>query len=1820
MVRRNFKNKKLTIFILFSIIFLLNSFVLFSSFNQKGYNSIDDTSEKSKIKDLKNPQIAATETLTTIWYKNPTFDDPIEEYWYSELDGDLSDINATSGSGQANYEVLGETNTFSDISGTPSSTDWVRVNNPDFPDFPDTATIIADEGCYVSHYWDEKSDQAPSVHWERNLKMHVNMSDYIITSVSLSTLVNATVRANNPGGGGIDVFGDTGVTGATYDYVRFYVLLSDIPKNKYYEVAAYQSTDLGDDSAGFLDDLDDTYLDNVPQNKLIEYLTSVLNTDDRNFTITLGIRLWCEDNFDFDRDDWQDVLIKSCNLSFTYEKKIDQFSSISWNQDGDKINTTVDQTTVTIKEARLNFKYNINEDWTDLSPNSEFRIFINNNKLTETIKLSEATSSFQPAKEGGFDVTSLTIPDIKLNLSIVVYLADEFNLGSKKIISIDDVYLNITYTVTFPDTQTNIQVFFNGAIKTDNPIFQISAKTALNITVKYPDDIGAHIPQAVVELTGNLTGSLQENETLEQYTIILDTENLPIGEIYFDIVAHRINYEAQKVGALLTVSKINSENLQIFLNGEEKTSFPFLDVPLNKLLNITVKYKDTTGDHIPGATIQLIGEGILEELEENLNFEQYTVLINTSVKFRLGLNDLLINAQKERYQEESINPKITVRKINTQITPTTGSNNINIRPGKSATISVFINDTDFNKIIKGLTVTYTWEYGDGILKDDDNDGIYEVILNNVPVRTHSVNISAFGSDIYSFESYEIIINALRPKQNVLLFQILLTIGIIASVVIGGYIYAYQKILKYPRQVRKVRKYRKTLRKKRAPSMVIKTREKTFNSEYQEELNKTSRFTKGKPSVKKSEEQKTPEKNIEKPKLNSGSKSKNDSKLNTSSKGFDKQKSYGKQKLIKFRKLRFGVLKPKKIRRFMSILIITILILSSFIISLYISQNSINSLYPLRDDSPSRIGISGQKTYSEEWLDDTSFDNLTDPVWFASYGDLGDNKDVNAELCVDNWANLSVIGNNGTFASISGTPTSTDWLNVTNFDFPALPDFNEIDEYGCHVSHTWIDPTDPYQTVSIHWDRKITLPVNMSDYIITSVSLSAEINASVTTVGSNPTYPYRGGVDVDGDQLNPFDPDPDFTREYDYVRFYVLISDLEKNDVFEAAYNQTTNLGQDSPPISNIPDTEIFTRPEESLISYLNTVLENDPDHQNFTLTLGMRIFCTDNGQGDSDIWNSLRFKSCNFTINYEKKIDQFTSVSWNQDAEKVSDISSNPVVVNEAILKFKYKIDQNWTDSSPNSELMIRINNNPHTETVKLSTANESFQEGKLDGFDVTHLITDDVNVSIQLFLADEFRLNRNITVSIDDVTLNITYTIIFPPQESNLQLFLNNENKTLDPNFELYVGEQLNITIKYLNETGVHIPNATVSLSGNFTGILKENETFGQYSIIIDTDLSNIGVNFLTITTYAEDFVSMVVTPIISIVKFDTKGLQVFLNNENKTLDPEIELRIGEELNITVKYSDSMGTHVPNAIVRLRSEGTTKDLDENSIFKQYTTIINTSDRFKIGLNYLTIEAQHIIHQTEFAVISLYIRKFNIDISTVSGSDRIDTEAGKDITLKIKLNNTDLGVLIKGALVKYSWENDDGILTDPDNDGIYEATIENVPQGTFTITISALAGDDYDIQDYEITVLTVREAETTAILFQVLFILSIIITVGLVSYLIAYQKYLKYPRPVRKVRKYRKTLRKKEMPALGIVGREAAFKSVYNKEVGKFPSDIKLKRIQPKLKTTEEKEIPDKIKAKALEQEMESDKLIDKSIEKKEELDELVYQSSKEGFDTETKD
>ncbi|MCK4382806.1 MAG: hypothetical protein KAW66_05875, partial [Candidatus Lokiarchaeota archaeon] len=405
-----------------------------------------------------------------------------------------------------------------------------------------------------------------------------------------------------------------------------------------------------------------------------------------------------------------------------------------------------------------------------------------------------------------------------------------------------------------------------------------------------------------------------------------------------------------------------------------------------------------------------------------------------------------------------------------------------------------------------------------------------------------------------------------------------------------------------------------------------------------------------------------------------------------------------------------------------------------------------------------IKTSGETKYDDvSWLNNSQFEDPIEYSWFPTID--GDESDVDTSTS-PNQANMAILGEEFIFEVIADPPDGN-WMAVNNPRFPRFPDNNFTDSAGLNVFHYWDELEaggQTHNTPSVHWKRHFTMPVNMSDYIITSASVQAIFNATVTV------SPYNtGGIDCPGD---PGDSPLQFSTG-DYARFYVLISDPDNTYEYEVAYNQTINLGQDSPAIPSYPDTLMVPVPQDVLIAYLTAIFKEN--NFNFTITLGIDIYCEDNEDGyDRDRWNSLIIRSLNFTFAYRKKIDQFTSVSWSQVGRKVEDLSIYVIEITDANLNFEYKIDQTWTSSSPNSELRVLINNNLHSETVKLSRATDSFQEAKIGGYDVTPLILKDVNItlSIQVYLADEFGLENVITVSITNATLLISYIEYFPDPE----------------------------------------------------------------------------------------------------------------------------------------------------------------------------------------------------------------------------------------------------------------------------------------------------------------------------------------------------------------------------------------------------------------------------------------------------------------------
>ncbi|MFX1344029.1 MAG: hypothetical protein ACFFAI_02895 [Promethearchaeota archaeon] len=1824
----NFRKKGISVFSIIFIILLTSFFIFFA--NQNDNSFLNKRFEGTEFKNFKNPQLAAQETLTVNWLENYDFEiEPIEPTWYpsyGEL-GDNSDVEATSGSGQANFKIIGDAHEEQVLLNSATFSNWEAFNKSELVVVPQRSSVpyygIDSDGCWCSHRWWEgesggQPKNTPVMHWRTNVSLAVDMSDYIITSVDFNAIINGSVDMY------IDTPGDTLARAGVsinqyekYDYAQFYVEITtlDIDELNTYRIAFNQTLWLGNEGLSLYDieGLIGAYDDQA----IIDALTNVLAVDPghNNFTIVLGIYMYCEDNNSgTDLDDWTDLRFKFLNLTFSYAKKIDQFTSVSWNQDGDKI-SDISNDTIIINEATLNFNYKTDNNWTDASPNSEFIVYINNNKLTETIKLSKANTSFQIAKIGGFNITSLIPYNTYINFSIQVFLADEFSLEKNITFSIDNIYFNITYTVLFPDYQTNLQVFFNGVNKTSLPIYDHPVGNDLNITVKYPDETGTHIPGAVVQLSGNFTGTLKEDDTYGQYTIIIDANDFNAGTFYFNIVAHKVNYKLSTISPILNVIPTSSQDLQVFLNGANKTLDPSFEISLDNLLNITIKYNTFLGTPVTGGTVTLSGEGILQNLNESVSLNQYSAIINTTLNLKDGINLLTIEANKLNYETKFENLRIVVRQINAVITPVNNTNTITTKPRGNARIQVYINNTDLDELVKGVLVTYSWDYGNGFLKENNNDGIYELNMTNIPAGTHSIIINAIGSDKYNFISLEIIVTAISPRETAFFFLPLLIVAIFVAIGLGSYLYAYQTYLKYPKQVRKVRKYRKTLRKKSPPHIPIVSDKKAFSTAYQNELSKTSSFLKGKPQEVKQPQEKMVKKAPENPKveLPNGSANQNINSHNINKN--DRKKININRLDRKWFKLGLknkwrGSFNIKNNRKFLFLIIIlAILTMYALIIFPFINQNSINfsndSVNSILNEDANNLGISAQESFTKQWLYNYNLTTPIEPTWYPSYGELGDNSDVEATSGSDQ-AHFNIIGDAHEEQVLLNSATFSNWEAFNKSELVVVPQrssvpYYGIDSDGCWCSHRWWEGESggqPKNTPVMHWRTNVSLAVDMSDYIITSVDFNAIINGSVDMY-----------IDTPGDTLARAGVSINQYEKYDYAQFYVEITtlDIDELNTYRIAFNQTLWLGNEGLSLYDIEGL-IGAYDDQAIIDALTNVLAVDPGHNNFTIVLGIYMYCEDNNSGtDLDDWTDLRFKFLNLTFSYAKKIDQFTSVSWNQDGDKISDISNDTVVVDEAILNFKYKINDTWPIASPNSEIRVLINDNLHPETVKLSTANTSFQFAQLGGFDVTSLIIDDVNLSIQVYLADEFSLDKNIRISIDDVTLNISYTIIFPDIGTDLYLFLDNVNKTDDPDIDIFIGNSLNITVKYLNSTGAHIPNATVRLLGTFSGDIEEDKILKQYTLIMNTSVSDAGTHFLTIQAQAEDHETREIIFRVDITKFESKNLEVLLNDLNVTQDPYLQLTVSELLNISIKYTNLLGTHISGANVLLTSETYTSYLNESISLEHYSIIINTTERLKRGTNYFTIEAQSSTFQTQSVEIIISIRKINLEIITLFGSNTIEAKPGDDINLYILLNNTDFGGFVKGAFLKYSWQGGIGFFTDENNDGIYETTISNFPEGTYAIELSGIAGDDYNIENFQIFVSASSEQKEENILFPLLFVISLILISGLAIYIYAYQTYLKYPRQVRKVRKYKKSLKRKSAPSIPIIGREASFKSHYNESLGKSTTNLKLKR-HPGMVTPLEQKMPSE---KSIEQKMEPDQLTEKAIEKKEELDDLVKNSSK---------
>ena len=448
------QNKKaLILFIL-----LLNGFVIFPFLTIKDptFNTFNQNSQFISLSSA-DSGIYIREPHQDQWIKNFNFND--NESWISNLQGDLSDIGAEITNGEASFNIIGDNGSKTWVEDNPLSGDWVRIKNEDSVPLPQVSQLTP-SGWYVQHrYVDNSLNQSVKVQWEKDFSLDIDMNDYIITSASLEMWINGTAQAMNADNGGIDRPGDTAGSGliriATGDFAQFFLKISDLEKHRSFEALHYQTSELGKDGSPGITELNDTLLVPVNEESLIFYLNEALKQNSTDFAVILGISVWCEDSvYPTDRDYWNGLRIKNFTLSFSYQKKINQFNSISWKYLGNQLESDHQ---IEITSGRLFFDYKINPLWvTSASPNSEIKIYVNDQEHNESIKLSKIGTDLMEAKPGGFDLTKLIPNNEEINLTLQVFIADNFGLDREINISVDNVKLYISYNLLIPIEQSII--------------------------------------------------------------------------------------------------------------------------------------------------------------------------------------------------------------------------------------------------------------------------------------------------------------------------------------------------------------------------------------------------------------------------------------------------------------------------------------------------------------------------------------------------------------------------------------------------------------------------------------------------------------------------------------------------------------------------------------------------------------------------------------------------------------------------------------------------------------------------------------------------------------------------------------------------------------------------------------------------------------------------------------------------------------------------------------------------------------------------------------------------------------------------------------------------------------------------------------------------------------------------------------------------------------------------------------------------------------------------------------------------------------------
>lgn len=206
---------------------------------------------------------------------------------------------------------------------------------------------------------------------------------------------------------------------------------------------------------------------------------------------------------------------------------------------------------------------NVNETIVDVYINRNFYLEVNYTEEVSSAVINGATLNVSWASfynitpvANGFIINLSTI---NLSLAIYTILLELNHPGHES--GFKNVYVNV-----IPRT-TSLKIFLNQEDKTSDRSLSIPGNEPLNITVTYRDTIiNSFIYGATVELNGSgISDTLTENG--QQYSIIFNPGDLPVGIHFLSITAQKDDYSIAPSIIKITVDQIEIHVETIGING-----------------------------------------------------------------------------------------------------------------------------------------------------------------------------------------------------------------------------------------------------------------------------------------------------------------------------------------------------------------------------------------------------------------------------------------------------------------------------------------------------------------------------------------------------------------------------------------------------------------------------------------------------------------------------------------------------------------------------------------------------------------------------------------------------------------------------------------------------------------------------------------------------------------------------------------------------------------------------------------------------------------------------------------------------------------------------------------------------------------------------------------------------------------------------------------------------------------------------------------------------------------------------------------------------